>query len=489
MLVASLAWCSGGAWAAEAGQQRARPNLVVILADDLGYGSVGCYGADSELIRTPHIDRLAREGRRFTDASCPSSVCTPTRYGLLTGRYCWRTSLKHGTLQPLAPLLPDVDRLNLAALLHELGYATAAIGKWHLGYGTTAAEFTARLQPGPLELGFDYHFGVPQNHGDYIASYVENSATFGLRSAQLKPDGAKTEKGRPLLGLDAPQRVNEDVSQMLTGRAVAWLEQQSADRPFFLYFAPVAVHEPITPSAVTRGSSKAGPYGDWIHELDRSVGQVLETLDRRQLAAGTVVLFTSDNGGVVALSQKRPETVAYQIGLHPNGSLRGGKTSAFEGGFRVPYIVRWPGHVPAGTTCGEMISLVDTLATVAAISGYTLPPPDKAAGDSFDVLAAWLDQPHTPARGSLITHSDDGTFAVRQGSWKYIEGRPAVLKTQRNARPGQPAGPAKPFRPLLFNLAEDPAEEHDLAAAHGEVCAEMQRQLEAAREGVATRPK
>lgn len=474
------------AYAAELTQ---RPNILLILADDLGYGSVGCYGADPELIRTPHIDRLAREGRRFTDASCPSSVCTPTRYGLLTGRYCWRTSLRHGVLSPAAPLLLDVDRLNLAALLKERGYATAAIGKWHLGYGSAAADFTGRLQPGPLQLGFDDHFGVPQNHGDFIGTYVENETVFGLRSARLQPSGAKTEKGQPLLGLDAPQRVSDEVSPTLSRRAAAWLERQASDRPFLLYFAPVAVHEPITPSAATAGTSKAGPYGDWIHELDRSVGEVLDVLDRRQLAANTIVLFTSDNGGVVAPAQKRPETVAYERGLRPNGALRGGKASAYEGGFRVPYIVRWPGHVPANSLCGEMISLVDTLATVAAITGVSLPAAEIAAGDSYNVLPTWLAEPHAALRASMITHSDDGTFAVRQDDWKYIEGRPAVRKAPKNDKPGQPVPHIGAPRPQLFNLAEDPAETRDLAAARPDVCARLQRLLDEARHSPATRPR
>jgi arylsulfatase A-like enzyme len=453
-----------------------RPNVVIILADDLGWGSVGCYGADPSMIRTPNIDRLAREGRQFTDASCPSSVCTPTRYGLLTGRYCWRTSLKQGTLSPTDPLLLDVDRVNLASLLKQKGYATAAIGKWHLGYGVKQSEFTGALRPGPLQLGFDYHFGVPQNHGDFIGAYVENEAVFGLRSSKLQPTDAKNDNGKPLMGLDAPQRVYEETTQTLTDHAVEWINRQDPAKPFFLYFTPVAVHAPVTPSSDLQGSSSVGPFGDWIHDLDRSVGQLLDVLDRRRMAENTVVLFTSDNGGVNEPTQKRPESVAIERGLRPNGPLRHGKTSVYEGGFRVPYLVRWPGHVPPNSRSNEMISLVDTLATVAAMLDTPLPSLELAAGDSFDVLPAWLDQPHEPLRSSMITHSNDGTFAVRQGPWKYIEGKPA-----------EPPKNGKKPQPQLYHLSDDLGETQDLIKQQPEVAAQLQQLLDESRRNSGTR--
>ena len=282
------------------GAKASTPNIVVILSDDYGYGSATCYGADSAVIRTPNIDRLAQQGRRFTDANTTSSVCSPTRYSMLTGRYCWRTSLKHEVLGTTSPLHIEPGRLNLASLLKKYGYCTAAIGKWHLGYGSAAkVSFTQELKPGPLEIGFDYHFGVPSNHGDISGVYVENRRVFGLQSDRLDPERTGTNfKGRPFLGLDAPQRVDEDVMPLLTTKAVEWIESQSAQVPFFLYYTPVAIHNPVTPSAKTKGTSQAGPYGDWIHELDDSVGRVLDALDRKGFAENTLVLFTSDNGGV-----------------------------------------------------------------------------------------------------------------------------------------------------------------------------------------------
>jgi len=437
------------------------PNIVLILADDLGYGSAGCYGANPELVRTPNIDRLAKEGRRFTDANTTCSVCSPTRYSVLTGRYAWRTSLKSGVLGVFEPLLIETNRLTLAALLKQRGYATAAIGKWHLGYGTAPrVDYTGELQPGPLEIGFDYHFGVPSNHGDVTGVFVENHRVYGLRSVRLTPRGeAGTNfNGAPYLGLDAPQRVDEQVMPQLTAKAVQWLKRQSASKPFFLYYTPVTVHNPVTPSAATKGTSKAGVFGDWIHELDNSVGALLAALDQSGLASNTIVLLTSDNGGVNYTRAQNVQTAAINAGLKVNGPFRGGKHNIWEGGFRVPYIVRWPGQVPAGTSCDEMLSLADTLATVAGALGAKLPK-RGAAEDSYDMSPAWLGVKHkNPIRFDMIVHSADGVFAIRKGPWKWIEGAPAKGAQAPRAR-------AEEFHSQLYNLEQDVAETKDLAAA------------------------
>jgi arylsulfatase A len=459
----------------------ATPNVVVILADDLGQGSVGCYGAPATLVRTPHIDRLAREGRRFTDALTTSSVCSPTRYSLLTGRYCWRTSLEHEVLGVFSPLHIETDRLTLASLLAARGYDTAAIGKWHLGYGSAPrTDYTKPLEPGPLEIGFRHHFGVPANHGDLTGVYVEDHAVQGLRSDRLDPATTGTTfKDKAFLGLDAPQRVDEEVMPVLTRRAVEWIERQSSDRPFFLYYAPVAIHNPVTPSAATAGSSAAGPYGDWIHELDASVGAVLAALDRKGFAADTLVLFTSDNGGVNKPGNASESTAAIEAGLAVCGPWRGGKHDVWEGGFRVPYLVRWPGHVPAGTVCDETVSLVDTLASVAAIVGTPLPPQEEAAEDSFDVSPAWLGTAHAvPLRPDVIVHAAAGTFAIRRGTWKWIEGgcHPATKPAAQRQREDQ-------LRPQLHDLAADAGETSDVASGHPEIVAELAGLLERYRAG------
>lgn len=480
------------------------PNIVVILADDYGYGSCGCYGADSTLIRTPSIDRLAQEGRRFTDANTTSSVCSPTRYSLMTGRYCWRTSLTHEVLGTFSPLHIETNRLTLASLLKKQGYSTAAVGKWHLGYGTEDAsalkwrtDYAAELSPGPLDVGFDYHFGVPSNHGDLTGVFVENRYVYGLRSGNI-PDAMKrtalpdsdnfqttygpedTENGKAqILALDAPRRKNTRVMATLTDRAVRWMEQQPKERPFFLYFTPVAVHNPVTPDKDLAGKSAAGSYGDWIHELDRSVGAILSALDRMGVAQDTLVLFTSDNGGVKELQKSEsPQTRAFQAGLNVNGDLRGGKHHIWEGGFKVPFLIRWPGHAQPGSVCSQMVSLADVLATTAAVVGDTLPAPHMGAEDSVSFLPALLGDPANPIRESMIVHSADGVFAIRKGPWKWIEGEPVD-----EIKPGARKARADEYKPQLYNTQNDPSETTDVSAAHPEIVAELKALLERYRTG------
>ncbi len=475
-------------WATERAAT-SRPNVVLILADDLGWGSLNCYGAPKNLVRTPNCDRLAHEGIRFTDANTASSVCSPTRYALVTGRYCWRTSLKHEVLGTMAPLHIETSRLTLASLLKKHGYRTAAVGKWHLGYGSSPkCDYTQELTPGPLDIGFDYHFAVPSNHGDNTGVFVENRRVVGLRSNKLDPSKyGKMWNGRgSFVGLDAPQRVNEDVMDTLTRKAVAWLDEQEAGKPFFLYFTPVTVHRPVTPSTKAKGSSPAGPYGDWIHELDASVGRILETLDRKGLAKDTLVIFTSDNGGVIVppAQASEPEGRAAKAGLAICGPWRGRKHSIYQGGFRVPFMARWPGRIPAGAISDETISLTDLLATTAALVGEPLPPKAIAAEDSYNVLPALLGKkPARPIRDALVVHSADGNFAIRQGPWKWIEG-----KAHPDTTPGALKLRAPEFRPQLYNLVEDPAEKIDVLAKYPEVAQRLEALLNQYREQGFSRP-
>jgi arylsulfatase A-like enzyme len=481
-----------------------RPNIIVILADDYGYGSAGCYGADPKLVRTPAIDRLAAEGRRFTDGNTTSSVCSPTRYSLLTGRYCWRTTLKHEVLGTFSPLHIEPTRLNLASLLKQKGYRTASVGKWHLGYGKEnedpkwRTEYKAELSPGPLDIGFDYHFGVPSNHGDLTGVYVENRFVYGLRSGQI-PAGIKlagpaadsddyqatygqedTENGRAnILEIDAPRRKKERVMKVLTDKATDWLEAQPKDQPFFLYFAPVAVHNPVTPDKDLAGKSAAGPYGDWIHELDQSVGRILATLDKMGATKDTLVLFTSDNGGVFRPENERLlQTTAIKAGLMINGTLRGSKHDVWEGGFKVPFIARWPGKVPAGSTAPQMVSVVDILATTAELVGAPLPAKDAGAEDSRSFLSVLLGSVDAKGREDMIIHSADGVFAVRKGRWKWIEGVPVeeIKDGVRKTRKDQ-------FRSQLYDTVADPAETKDVSAEHPEVVAELRDLLRRYRDG------
>ena len=485
-----------------------RPNIIVILADDYGYGSAGCYGADPKLVRTPAIDRLAAEGRRFTDGNTTSSVCSPTRYSLLTGRYCWRTTLKHEVLGTFSPLHIEPTRVNLASLLKQKGYRTASVGKWHLGYGKEnedpkwRTEYKAELSPGPLDIGFDYHFGVPSNHGDLTGVYVENRFVYGLRSGQI-PAGMKlagpaadsddyqatygpedTESGKAkILEIDAPRRKKERVMKVLTDKATDWLEAQPKDQPFFLYFAPVAVHNPITPDKNLAGKSAAGPYGDWIHELDQSVGRILATLDKMGATKDTLVLFTSDNGGVFRPENERLlQTTAIRAGLKINGTLRGSKHDVWEGGFKVPFIARWPGKVPAGSTAPQMVSIVDILATTAEIVGTPLPTKEVGAEDSRSFLSVLTGAADVKGREDMIVHSADGVFAVRKGRWKWIEGAPVeeIKDGVRKTRKGQ-------FHSQLYDTVADPAETKDVSAEHPEVVAELKDLLRRYRDGAFSR--
>lgn len=473
------------------------PNIVVILSDDFGYGSTNSYGAPESLIKTPNIDRLAHEGKRFTQAYTASSVCSPTRYALLTGRYAFRTSLKRGVLNPFSPLHIGPDQLNIAALARKHGYTTAAIGKWHLGYGDGKSgdgrtDYHAKLSPGPLEIGFDYHFGVPSNHGDLTGVFVENHYVYGLRNGK---DLNKKEIGSPAaddsnfqeayssqetesqrvttLDIDAPRRKNTRVMPVLTDKAVAWIEKQSGSQPFLLYYTPVAIHNPVTPDAARDGTSAAGIYGDWIHELDASVGEVLKALDRKGFAENTIVLFTSDNGGVFRPNNKQiPQTAALEAGLKVNADLRGGKHTVFEGGFRVPYLVRWPGKIKPGTVNHSVVGLTDTLATLSAILGETLPKASQTAQDSFSALPAWVgEDAKVETRPHIIVHSADGVFAIRKGPWKWIEGIPeGTTSPDANNRNDN-------FKSQLFHLEQDPGETKDVSESHPEIVAELKTLL------------
>jgi arylsulfatase A len=464
-----------------------KPNVIVILSDDLGWGSVGCYGANPELVQTPNIDRLAKEGRRFTDANTTSSVCSPTRYSMMTGRYCWRTSLISEVLGTTAPLHIETTRLTVASMLKNQGYNCAAVGKWHLGYGTAEkCDYTKELKPGPLEIGFDYHFGVPANHGDLSGVYVENHWVYGLnKESPSSPSPPYVtmgqQKGKPVknLELNAPKRIDDEVMGTLTDKLVTWIGQQNAEKPFFVYYTPVAVHNPTTPSKQTAGKSKGGPFCDFISDLDISVGRVLDALDKQGLAQNTLVLFTSDNGGVNKPTGDTPQNVAQTAGLKPVGPFRGGKHDVWEGGFRVPYLVRWPGHVPAGTVCDETISIVDTLASIAAITGAKLPKASEAAEDSHDVSKAWLGAKHdSPIRPDVIVHGADGNFAIRKGPWKWIEGVPAD-----DVRPAAKKARANQMQRMLYDVRQDIAEASDVSAQHPEVVKELETLLNRYRDG------
>ena len=440
-----------------------RPNIVVILSDDYGWGSVGCYGANPELVKTPNLDRLAREGRRFTDANTTSSVCSPTRYALMTGRYCWRTSLISEVLSTVAPLHIETTRLTMASMLKSQGYQCAAVGKWHLGYGTAErCDYTKELKPGPLEIGFDDHFGVPSNHGDMAGVYVENHWVAGLnRQSPSQPSPPYVtmgqQKGKPAktLDLNAPKRVDEDVMATLTDRIVNWIGQQSAQKPFFVYFTPVAVHNPITPSKATAGKSKGGPFCDFIADLDLSVGRVLEVLDQKGFAKDTLVIFTSDNG-------PHQESGHDPKRFNPSGPWRGMKRSLTDGGIRVPFIAWWPGQIKPGLSA-HVGHFSDLLPTAAELAGAQPP----ALTDGISLLPSLQGRSAEQANHEfLYWEFHEGGFrqaTLYQGRWKGIRSAPKAEALE------------------LYDLQNDPTEQRNLAALQPELVARLSAYLDQAR--------
>jgi arylsulfatase A len=461
------------------GDSPARPNIVVILADDLGIGDPTCYNRESK-IRTPNIDRIAREGMRFSDVHSASSVCTPTRYAILTGRYAWRTRMKTGVLQGYSRALIDHGRPTVASLLHTAGYVTAGFGKWHLGFQEFDAgraereqpvDYARSLRPGPATIGFDEFFGIPASLDMPPYLFVENDHPVEMPTATIGDSGDTKNARGPFWrgGAIAPSFRHADVLPRITERAVAFLDRQAKaepHRPFFLYFALTAPHTPYLPGHDFRGQSGAGDYGDFVSMVDASVGEILAGLDRNRLTDQTFVVMTSDNG-----ARWTPEEIR-QFGHRSNLNNRGQKSDIFEGGHRIPFLVRWPGQVRAGSTSDELACLVDLMATCAGVAGAPLPA--SAAEDSFSLLPAILSKPlDRPIRDAVIHHSGSGMFAIRSGDWKLVLGlgsggftRPAFIKP----KPGEPAG-------QLYNLATDRQETTNVYAQHPDIVRTLEEKL------------
>lgn len=458
-----------GANRSSAAVQPRKPNVVIILADDMGWGDPGCYNPQSKT-PTPNLDRLAGQGVRFTDAHSPSGVCTPTRYGLLTGRYAWRTSLKSGVLQGYDPLLVEPGRMTIASLLKQNGYNTGAVGKWHLGFGKEKpVDYAKPLVPGPNAVGFDYFFGIPSSLDFTPYVYVENERATELPSATVADSKHQREGGKGFWrgGAIAPSFKHEETLQTLTDKAVAFLQNQSNEKPFFLYFPLTAPHTPWLPLGEFRGRSGAGDYGDFVAQTDAAVGRVLKTLDDARLGQNTLVIFTSDNG-----AHWLPREIE-QFGHRANGPWRGQKADIWEGGHRVPFIARWPGRIKANSVSDELICLTDLMATIAAV--VDAPLPEDAAEDSYNILPALLGgKQKRPIREAIVHHSSDGTFAIRQGEWKLALGvgsRGFSEPRTINPKPGEAAG-------QLYNLKDDPGEQTNLWLRKPEVVARLTALLE-----------
>lgn len=462
-----------------------RPNILLIVADDLGYRDLGCYGATK--VKTPRIDRLASESVRFTDAHSICATCMPSRYAILSGTYFF-----HAQRKGEYAIHFHQGQVTLPSLLKSAGYRTAALGKWHNGFGREPGlDWNAELKPGPLEIGFDSFFGTPRTHNEAPHVFVEGHHVVGHDSADpisvdLSPQfgrwgktvgGAKAQAARP----------DERIDFILADKAEKFLAQQTKERPFFLYLAFAAPHTPINPAPEFRGQSGAGIYGDYVQQLDHCTGLVLDALKKQGLAQNTIVIFTSDNGG-------RYERDALKAGHRTNGELLGQKTDGWEGGHRVPLIARWPKHIEPGTVRKEFFLQVDLMATLADASQIGLPA--GASPDGASELAAFTKPTSAPAKRTEGVMLGSGTYVLRQGDWLYIPkpgsagysaperekpwSVPYALMGFKNSDVDE-SGQIKPGAPKeqLYNLATDITQSTNIAVEHPERVGLMRARLEA----------
>jgi arylsulfatase A-like enzyme len=462
------------------------PNIVFILTDDQGPGDVSALNPDGR-IPTPHIDRLAAEGMTFPDAHSSSAVCTPSRYSILTGRYAWRSPLKRGVLMGFSPPLIESGRTTVGSFLQDLGYHTACIGKWHLGMdwavkadtpngkpgrrGPAAKhiDFAEPIANGPTTRGFDEFFGISASLDMAPYVYIENDRVTRVPDRDdsfpwILGGDRRTRRGPTAEDFDAA-----DVLGDLTRRAVAYLDERAAepDKPFFLYFPLASPHTPILPTDDWQGKSGVNYYADFTMETDSSVGEILKALDRHELAEDTIVMFATDNG---CSPEADFETLA-EAGHHPSGPYRGHKADLFEGGHRVPFFVRWPGNVGAGSSHPHPVGLHDLLATCADVLGRDLP--DSAGEDSVSLLPALRGETAEPLRESLVNHSINGSFALRQGKWKLLLCPGSGGWSAPRPRNANDLPPVQ-----LYDLDADPAETTNLSDQHPERVASMTRDLE-----------
>ena len=449
-----------------------KPNIVYILADDMGYGDLTCLNKDSR-IPTPRLDELAAQGMTFTDAHSCSAVCTPSRYGILTGRYAWRTRLKRGVLGGFDPHLIEEDRETVASLLKRDGYNTTCIGKWHLGmdYSTIDGEpatkdrnntdWNGKIQNGPNACGFDLFYGIPNSLGNTPYIWIENDRFVGT---------CTTTKG-----FEEPGPSEEDFNPYqamptILDKSIEYIQAQDGETPFFLYMPLTAPHAPLVPTPPFQGKSPIGPYGDFCMQLDWTVGQIMDALDEKGLAENTLLVFTSDNGCAPYIGVKNFE----ELGHFPSYIYRGYKADIWEGGHRVPYLVRWPERIRAGSTCHETINLNDLMATCAGILDHQLA--DDTGEDSFNILPLMTESgSEEPKRQAMVHHSADGSFSIRKGDWKceFCPGS-GGWSIPTNAEAIKAEFP----QVQLYNLKEDVAEEHNQASQCPELVNEMRAIME-----------
>ena len=510
----SLGVCLALDFSASAAAVLNKPNIVIILADDLGYGDLGCYGATK--IRTPNIDRLAAEGVRFTEGYAPSSTCTPSRFSLLTGEYAWRqSSKKNSILDGDAPLCIDPGRLTLPAMLQKAGYYTGIIGKWHLGLGDghKVVNFNESIEPGPLEVGFNYSYIIPATVDRVPSVWIQDHNVVGLDpsdpitvsyvtnisdgpTGEERPDlnthyaADKQHSGTIIDGISrigymrgghAARFKDEELAKTLVAKSEAFIEQHKSG-PFFLEMALFEPHVPRVAEKPFIGKSQCGVRGDVIEQIDWETGELMKTLDRLNLATNTLVILSSDNGAIL-FDGYYDHSFEDLNGHQPTGGLRGWKYLVFEGGCRVPLIARWPGQIRPRVS-SQMFNLVDLMSTLADIAGQKVP--GAIAPDSMDLSSVLLGQTTKNLREDTVLHGISDELALRWGDWKYIPAN--VKKTARGMGGG--ANPkdtrfaeAHIVEPMLFDLATDPNEKTNIIAEHPGEAAKMQQRLDAIKRG------
>ena len=476
----------------------AKPNIIFILADDLGYGDVKANNPSSK-IPTPAMDRLAKEGMRFTDSHSPSAVCTPTRYGILTGRYCWRTSLTRGVLWGIDHSLIDTGRTTMADMLKSKGYSTACVGKWHLGLnfydkngdivpndreyertkGIDEVDYSRPVGNSPLSYGFDYSYIITGSLNMFPYTYIEGDRITEA-ATKFKP---RTEHAITIIsgGPMAPSFDFEQVVDVFTEKAVNFIHESARDEdPFFLYFSLTAPHKPVLPTSEFQGKSDLGVYGDFVMQVDDVVQQVDQALKATGQKENTLIVVTSDNGSFMyrhsdqEVDHTRDWTAhGYHTGNHQSNYIwRGTKADVYEGGHRVPTFVRWPGEVKAGSICDQTTTLTDWYATFADIVSYS--PSVNEAEDSFSILPL-LKGARSWDRAPVINHSITGMFAIRDGHWKLIAGNGSGGRQQPRGKPFE-----RPYQ--LYNLESDPMEVINLIEDQPERAAKLEAMLTQIRE-------
>ena len=486
-----------------AAQSTVKPNIIIIYADDLGYGDISCYGASR--VNTPNIDRIAKQGLRFTNAHCTSATSTPSRYSLLTGEYAWRKK-GTGVATGDASAIIQPGRTTIATIMKRAGYATGVVGKWHLGLGSQGgADWNGEIASGPMDIGFDYNFIIPATGDRVPCVFVENRRVVGLdpkdpiRVSYSEPILTEpTGKEHPELLKMLPSHghdmtivngisrigymsggksalwIDEDIADVITGKAVKFIEKNK-NNPFFLYFSTHDIHVPRVPNQRFAGKSGMGPRGDAILEFDWSVGEILKTVDNLKLSDNTLIIVTSDNGPVVDDGYK-DQAVELLNGHTPSGPLRGGKYSLFDGGTRVAFIAKWNGKIKPGIT-DALFSQIDLLASFSSLTGQSLK--EDEAPDSFDYLNTLLGK-SDKGREWLVEHA--GRLTIVKGDWKFIEPGPGVkVQVNTNTETGNDT------LPQLYNLRKDIGEKNNVAAQNPEIMKDLRTLLSKIRNDGRTR--